>query len=207
MNLLADDLVDTGAFEREAGVQPAQSGCGVGIAVTQALGKLNHERRGPQRIVQRGFNRVRVLRAGCEEAVGKRVRFLAGGEAQHDGFGQTAQIFHQCDAQRDRERPQFTDGEGLHRLIGLNEAGEFFNVEGAVGVGDERPGNAEHTRITGKRTFAQFRQGAVIAGRQIVLDLANLLVDDIKIVEHPFGRGLDGAAGGCRMRDGAIGGA
>jgi hypothetical protein len=34
----------------------------------------------------------------------------------------------------------------------------------------------------------------VEAGRQIVIDLPNLLFDDVVVIDQPFGRGSDGRA-------------
>jgi hypothetical protein len=56
----------------------------------------------------------------------------------------------------------------------------------AVSVGDEGPGKAEYPWITGERPLSQFRQLAIIAGRQVILNLAGLLLDEVIIVEQPF---------------------
>ena len=57
----------------------------------------------------------------------------------------------------------------------------------AVTVGDEGPGKAEYPRITGEWSLSQFRQLAVIAGGQVIPNLADLLLDEVIIVEQPFG--------------------
>ena len=59
----------------------------------------------------------------------------------------------------------------------------------AVGMGDEGPGDAENPRIAGERPLGQFRQLAIVARRQIVADLADLLFDQVIVVEHPFSSG------------------
>jgi hypothetical protein len=58
-------------------------------------------------------------------------------------------------------------------------------------VGDGRPSDAEHTRIAVQWSVRQFWQPAIETGRKIVVDLANLFVDDMEIVQEPF----------CRRRD------
>ena len=61
-------------------------------------------------------------------------------------------------------------------------------------MGDEGPGDAEHPRIAGERAIAQLGQLAVVARRQIGADLADLLLDQMVIVEQPFGGRRDDAA-------------
>ena len=53
-------------------------------------------------------------------------------------------------------------------------------------------------------TLCQLRQFAIIAGRQVITYLAQLLVDDVVIVDQPLGRRCDGAfltngPGGCTV--------
>ena len=66
-----------------------------------------------------------------------------------------------------------------------------IGIEATVRVRDERPRNAEHARIPGERTDAELGQLPVVARRQVVTHLANLFVDEIVIVEQPFGRRRD----------------
>ena len=55
---------------------------------------------------------------------------------------------------------------------------------------DKGPGDAEDARIAGERPAGELRQLAVVARRQIVADLADLLVDDVEVVDQPLrGRG------------------
>ncbi len=52
---------------------------------------------------------------------------------------------------------------------------------------DERPREAEDARIAGERAFCEFWQLAIVAGRQVVADLADLFLDEVIVVEQPFG--------------------
>jgi hypothetical protein len=70
---------------------------------------------------------------------------------------------------------------------------------------DESPGDAEDPRIAGERSVGQLRQLPVIAGRQIVADLADLLLDEVIVVEQPLGGRRDRPALPDRAGDGAIG--
>jgi hypothetical protein len=69
---------------------------------------------------------------------------------------------------------------------------------------DEGPRHAEHPRITGERSGSQLRQLAVVAGRQIVANLADLLFDEVVVVEQPLGGRRDCTTFADRLRDGAI---
>jgi hypothetical protein len=52
--------------------------------------------------------------------------------------------------------------------------------------------------------FGEFRQLTIEARRQVLADLADLLLDDVIIVEHPLGRRRDAAAFVHRAGDRAI---
>ena len=67
-------------------------------------------------------------------------------------------------------------------------------IEVAVGMGDEGPGETEDPRIAGERPLGQFRQLAIVAGRQVVANLADLLLDEVIVVEQPFGGRNDASA-------------
>src|SRR5687768_8391858 len=78
-----------------------------------------------------------------------------------------------------------------------------------VGVGDERPGKTKDPRIAGERSRSQLRQLPVKAWRKVVADLADLLLDEVVVVEQPFGSRhhssatfeLRGARPVCREKD------
>ena len=65
------------------------------------------------------------------------------GAAGHDPRCDAPQVLDQHDAQRDGDGPQLADGERLDLLVGPHVASQRFGIEQAVGVGDERPGEAE----------------------------------------------------------------
>ena len=101
----------------------------------------------------------------------------------HDVIGQAPQIFHEHDAQRDRNRPELTYRQRLYALIGACETMQHFGVEPAVGVCDERPSQPEHARISFERPFHQLRQLAIEAWWKVDPDFPKLLLDHVKIVE------------------------
>ncbi len=123
-----------------------------------------------------------------QKPVSQRVGLVPQVAPSGDLVGQPTQILDEDDAQRDGNGPQFADRQRLDTLIGDDEAAQDLRVEVTVGVGDERPGQPEHPRIAGKRSVCQFRQLAIIAGRQIIPDLPDLFFDEMVIVQQPFRR-------------------
>ena len=108
---------------------------------------------------------------------------------------QTAHVLDQRDAQGDRHRPYLADRQRLHGLIGLHKAQDKGFRQQTVGVRDIGPSQTQHPRIARKGAVDQFRQMSVIADRQIVFDLAQLLFDNVKVVQQPFGGGRDRLTG------------
>ena len=58
-------------------------------------------------------------------------------------------------------------------------------------MGHEGPGHAEHAGIADQRTAAQLGKLAVVARRQVGADFADLLFDEMVVVEQPFRGGRD----------------
>ena len=101
----------------------------------------------------------------AKQTVGKSVRHMPLGAARGDLLREASEILDQNDPECDRYRPELTDGERLHLLIGPNEANQHLGVETAIGMGDKGPGDAEHSGIAGERPIREFRELTIIAGR------------------------------------------
>ncbi|MGA8060128.1 MAG: hypothetical protein WB999_17920, partial [Candidatus Binataceae bacterium] len=129
---------------------------------------------------------------------------MSRGAAGRDGLGGAPQVFHQNYSQCNRNRPQFTDRQRLHALVGLHEFAEHLRIEAAVGVRDKGPRDAEYARIAFQWTVGKLWQLTVEAAREIVADFANLFFDYMKIVDQPLGRGRDGTFLTDCVGDGAI---
>jgi hypothetical protein len=167
-------------------------------------------REGPRqiRLVHLRQNRCHWLRfalGGAQEPVGQDVGLLPCRSAAHYSIGQSPQVLHQHDPQRDRDRPELADGQRLHSLVGAHEPPQHLRVVSAVGMRDESPGEAEDARISFQRSVRELRKLAVEAGWKIALDLADLLIDDVKIVDQPLGRRRDRTILLGRLRQRAIG--
>ena len=103
--------------------------------------------------------------ASAKQTVGESVRHMPLGAARGDLLREASEILNQNDPECDRYRPELTDGERLHLLIGPNEANQHLGVETAIGMGDEGPGDAEHSGIAGERPIRELRELTIIAGR------------------------------------------
>src|ERR1700736_6354688 len=64
---------------------------------------------------------------------------------------------------------------------------QHFRVESTVRVRHEGPSHSEHTRIALQVTRGKLGQFSIVAGRQVVTDLAELFIDDVEVIDQPFG--------------------
>ncbi len=186
------DIVGGRALGGQTFIEPQQHRAHVRVQVAESLDQL-HGKRGGQRLAfnvpENGDRWFLGQRRPSQQTVCQRVCFQPCGTALYDSVGQPTKVLHQHDAQRNRHRPQFADGQGLHTLIGHDKPAQRFWVEAAVGMGDERPGHSEDSRIILQMAGGQFRQLSVIPGRKVVDNLAELFVHDVKIIYQPLGRG------------------
>ncbi len=135
------------------------------------------------------------------DQTGEFTRGLVAGNA----VGQAAQVFHLHHPQRGGQCPELAVAELLHLLVGVEKVGEQRFIERTVGVRHERPGDAVDAGQALQRCVLQHRQRAVVARGQTFVDLAQLVVDQVKVVEQPFGAGADvlpavGVAGDVLVR-------
>ena len=203
----ADDLVGRRSLGQQPSVQPQQRRRHLGILIAQALNQLDREGPRQRRLFEafKGrFGGLCFAAANSQQPVGQNVGLLSRRSAAHDALGGAPQIFHQNDSERNRNRPELTDRQRLHTLVGLHESAERLRVEPAVGVRDEGPGDAEYARIALEWPVGKFRQLTVEAAREVVADFANLFLDYMKVVDQPLGRGRDGAFLADCDGDGAI---
>jgi hypothetical protein len=74
----------------------------------------------------------------------------------------------------------------LNPLARGNKSSGYLGIAMTVGVGDESPGEAQDPRIAGERSGGQFGQLSAKAWPQVVADFADLLFDEVVVVEQPF---------------------
>ena len=91
----------------------------------------------------------------------------------------------------DGDRPELPDAERLDALVGADEALQRLQLEPAVGVRHVGPGQPIDARGSREVARGDLRQPAVVALREVVSDLPELLVHDVEVVEEPLRGGRD----------------
>ncbi len=196
------------SLRRQMLVEPGQRGRDPGILVTQPVHKLDGEcarQAGALRIREHHGGGLRDAIAGTEQAVGETICPLPRGAAVHDQVGEAPEIFDQHDPERDADRPEFADRQRLHVLVSAHETAQHFGIVVAVGVRDEGPGQAEHTRIAGERSIRELGQLPIVTGRQRGADFTNLPLDEVIIIDQPIGCRCQRAAFIDRSGNDAVG--
>jgi hypothetical protein len=123
----------------------------------------------------------------------------------YNAFRYAPEILHEHHPQGDRNRPEFADRQWLYALIRADETMKHFRIEPAVGVRNKRPSQAIDAGIALQVTLGQLRQFSIVAGWQVIVDLAQLFIDDVIIVDQPLCRRRNRALLMDRPGDGTVG--
>jgi hypothetical protein len=171
-------------------VQPVEGRCDRQRLVTEPLQQLHGERTGQGGGAKTAQHIVRALRRSAAQAQ-QTIRHLicacaplAGAD---DKLRQPSQVLQEGDAKVDRDCPEFTDAEGLDALVCPNESLERLHVEPTVGMGHIGPRQPIDARVSSEVVaLGDLRQEPVKAAREVVPDLPDLPVHDVKVVEEPL---------------------
>ena len=189
-------------------IEPGQGRRDAGILIAQAMDQLHQIAIGkglPAAWRQYRLGQFGGVAGGAQQSVGGQIGGVTSSAAVDHPLGDPPKVLDQHDTQGDRDRPQLTDGERLHMLIGAQIAADNLGVEQAVGVGHERPRQAEHPRIVGERPPRELGQLPIVAHRQIDADFADLPFDHVEVVDQPLGGWSDRLAFVNGLGDVAIG--
>ena len=104
-----------------------------------------------------------------------------------------AQILDQRQPQHDRDAPQFAQFERHHGLIGGHEAAEAFGVDAAIAMRNGLERDVVDAGKPRRGSLRQARQLPAVTLGQMPGRSANLLLDQIEIIEQPFAGGRDAA--------------
>ncbi len=85
-------------------------------------------------------------------------------------------------------------------MVGGHETGEALRIHAPVAVRDDLERNVVDPRQSGGRPAFQARQFPAVSLRQVTLGGADLLFDQVKVIEKPFPGGRNLAVGGDRLR-------
>jgi hypothetical protein len=105
----------------------------------------------------------------------------------------TRRKFDQRQAQHDGNGPELSQLEFCYLLISRDEARQMGGINPPVHVRNQFQRNVINPGQIGRRSFAQVRQFAAESARQVTARGADLLFDQMKIIQEPFGRGSDAA--------------
>ena len=121
--------------------------------------------------------------------LGQTALFPASGDADPD----PAQILDDGQTQHDGDRPQLAEAQVGDGLVGGDEAAQRFRINPSVAMRHGFQGNVVHARMADRWPAGQARQFAAVAFGQVALGSADLLFDEVKIVEQPFASRRDPA--------------
>ena len=197
--LRLDQLLDRQARFGQSLLDPGQRQSQGGALALQTARELRDERADHRRIRARHVGdhqnqALRILLGGLGHLVRPGAGEVSLGPADGDAHADAAQVLDQRQPQHDGDGPQLAQPEGGDRLVGRHEAAETFRVHPTVAMRNGLQRDVVHARTPGRRTLSQARQFAAVALRQVPLGRADLLFDQIEIVEQPFPGRRDPAA-------------
>ena len=202
--LLAHDLLGRGSVLLESAVEPLERGRDRRVLLAQALDELDGEGLRERRALQHREDRapLGLGDAGrAEQSVGDPVRSVPRGPPRRDPLREPPEILDEDQSQRDRQRPELADRERLDPLVGPHESPEGLELDPAVGVRDERPGQPVDAGKALERALGELRQLPIEPRRKVLLDLPDLLLDDVEVVQQPVGGRRNRAGPAARVFD------
>ena len=189
--LLLHQLLDGQAVFRQALFDPRERQRQRRALALQAAGELgderpDHRRVRPRHVGDRQDQALRVLHRDRRHLVGPEVGTVAVHAVGADPGRHAAQVLDEGQPHHDRDGPQLADGEGRHRLVGRHESAEALRVQPAVPVRDGLEREVVDPREPGRRPRGQARQFAAVARREVPPCRADLLLDQVEVVEQPL---------------------
>ena len=104
------------------------------------------------------------------------------------------QVLDHREPQHDRDRPQLAEAQRLDLLIRGDKRTQGFVVDAAVRVRDQLERDVIDARRSRRGRVREPRQLAAVCGREVLPRGADLLLDQVEVIEEPLGRRRDLAA-------------
>ena len=198
-SLLGEAMFDPALHDRQRRALPLEPAA-----------ELLHERVGERRVDlghrrQRLEDVLRPLFRRRQQPVGPPVGEILVGPTPGDARGDTAKVLDQRQPQHDRHRPQLAERERGDGLVGRDEAAQVLRVHPAVDVRDQLQRDVVDAGEAGQGTRHQARELPAVRPRQVQLRHADLLLDQVVVVQQPFARGRDPQAPGLGCRHEVVG--
>ena len=163
------------------------------------LDELVAERRlGLGHLRQHMEDRCRLFLHRRQQAAGPQVGQIPIAPPPGNVHRHAPQVLDQPQTQHDRHGPQFAERQRGDRLVGGDEVADVFRVYAPVHVGDQLQGDVINAGKPRRRSIQQTRQLAAVGPRQMQPRQADLLLDQIKVIQQPFASRGDAPALGLR---------
>ena len=119
--------------------------------------------------------------------------------ARRDTQRHAAQVLDQRQAQHDRDRPELAEVQGRDALVRGQEAAQALEVDAPVAMRDRLERDVVDAGEAGRRSVREARQFPAVVLRQVALRGADLLLDQVEVVEQPLAGRRHAAAGRDRL--------
>ena len=187
-------------------VQPGEitrwvAGFGGTPAVLQALRHLRQKHAAHTPEVHLRQQLIQCLQAVGFDVVAAQVGNFARRFVGCNPFRKAAQVFNQHHTQGGWQGPDFAQVEFAALLVGTQKMHQQIVIKRTISVRHERPRHAVDTRQSRQRLILQYRQCPKIAARQSVVNFLELRLDEVKVVQQPFGCRADVVPGSCLYAD------
>ena len=183
--------------EGQAGAVSLQSAC-----------KFRHERaaHGRRRSRHVGDDEDETLRlplSGLHHSIGPGIGQIAFDYAGGNAYAHATKILDQRETKHDRNSPELAQLQRGNRLVGSHEAIEAVGVDPTVAVRDRFERDVVHARQTRREAQRQARQLPAVAPGQVPFGRADLLFDQMEVIEQPLAGGADPLVRRHRLRQSA----
>ena len=177
---LREQLLDPGQRQRQGGALPLQAAREFRDERTGHRGtRARHVRDHQDQALGVALGDVRHL-------VGPVVGAVAADPVRGDARADAPEVLDQRQAQHDGNRPQLAQLQCGDGLVGGHEAAETLGIHAPVAVRDRLQRDVVYARKPGRRPGRQARQFPAVAFRQVSPGRADLLFDQVEVVEQPF---------------------
>ena len=170
----------------------------------QAAHELGHERCGHRRIrtchVRDHQDQVLGIRVdGRDHPDRPAVGEIAIDASRRDTQRHPADVLNQGEPQHDRDRPELPEVQRRDTLIRRQEAAQAMQADSTISMRDRLERDVIDPREAGRGPLCQARELPAVVPRQVPLRGADLLLDQVKIIEQPFAGGRHAAVGRDRI--------
>ncbi len=185
------EVLDGQTRLRQALLDPGQGQRQSGAASLQAPRELGDEAADQRRIRARHVGDHQDQTLGITDCGLRHPLCPGGGQVSlgptgRDAYTDATQILDHCQPQHDRDRPQLAKLHRANALVGHHEAAQTFDIDATIAMRNGFQREVVYSWTPGRRPMRQAREFTAVAFGQVPLGRADLLFDEIEIVEQPF---------------------